>query len=1121
MHNCLVINDGEKTSLEKYQRISAKYLPHDDPIISLGSLQPASLVGLAVTPAPGTWLAQLMQKMLAVAALVHDTGKMSKAFQRKLWASLSGGKSQGEFIRHEALSYYILRKLSKGGLAALTDMLKLTAMDGAELAALVACKSANALKADFDALLAVDLQVFDKALRGRPTTSPENLVTRLIAYLSFTHHHLPGERDKPRADYTYNDSKVGSRHFNKKLDFAYKDCLEFERGNQFQVGSPNSLAPQLITSLAELEAHLKFIPSDFDASAFVRIALHFGRPTLILGDHLASALKCDSGLTEADARLLGNTCRDTLKSGDAFDTHTRSVQIHAHKQFNLALDLVHGEVGSMPQLSPSAQSSISAKRKPTGKYAWQHQAYAHIKATAKSNVPTFCTVTAETGSGKTIVSAQIAQALGSNRFTYCLGLRTLTLQTGDSYRKDLGLTSADLAVVIGDRLATKSFAAFGSESLEQSDLITAGDAQPTAWLSTIQPETGPDVHTAFSNQTVNFISAPVVVCTIDQLIGVARLTTVRKVKEFIRLYSSDLVLDEIDNYSPAELKHIQRLCYMVGLARHNVTCLSATMGYLHTEALLTAYRAGLADNNQLTGLGASVHLATISNVTAPTSLHLDFSVPMSTAMDHVAAFNQATITAQFKSVSKVTPRLLRTHALDFKTLTEEISWLHKNNSYRVANRDVSLGFARFNTVHTARSFARWLLTVELPADTEISIVCYHSRFCPLELWTIDRALNKLTNRKGLSLGVDLSAEALDAYIKPLAAATPSKNLICIVVASSILETGRDHDYDWCLLEPNSHRSLIQSAGRVRRHRDWVKTEANLSLIEIPVRALFSEDKPVLKRKNPVLVWSYPGPLSALIGVVNSGKLAATELAHSELLDDAAKALHNPHPFKANADLVRDITAEVLLAGHPRGIQSGIALQAPYEVTNPIALLEQYALFVHTVAPMRPVASALKSVVQVSALGAQFNQMYLSDWLYQEPFRAEAPDQEKTLKLQLVKHNVDTLKLTVMPYPLSELGAESNALKEGLKVTKPWRALLTLPSMDSTSDPELLLRALLQSAVTEHIAKGFSAEEIVRLSQYTPQHWSGDAETWRHPLLGYCHKQAWVPTELKVSELDLV
>ena len=38
-----------------------------------------------------------------------------------------------------------------------------------------------------------------------------------------------------------------------------------------------------------------------------------------------------------------------------------------------------------------------------------------------------------------------------------------------------------------------------------------------------------------------------------------------------------------------------------------------------------------------------------------------------------------------------------------------------------------------------------------------------------------------------------------------------------MLGSPVTEVGRDHDYDWAVVEPSSMRSLIQLAGRVRRH----------------------------------------------------------------------------------------------------------------------------------------------------------------------------------------------------------------------------------------------------------------------------------------------------------------
>lgn len=51
------------------------------------------------------------------------------------------------------------------------------------------------------------------------------------------------------------------------------------------------------------------------------------------------------------------------------------------------------------------------------------------------------------------------------------------------------------------------------------------------------------------------------------------------------------------------------------------------------------------------------------------------------------------------------------------------------------------------------------------------------------------------------------------------------------------EVGRDHDYDWAIVEPSSMRSIIQLAGRIRRHRSGFSGEANLYLLSRNIRSL--------------------------------------------------------------------------------------------------------------------------------------------------------------------------------------------------------------------------------------------------------------------------------------------
>ena len=41
-----------------------------------------------------------------------------------------------------------------------------------------------------------------------------------------------------------------------------------------------------------------------------------------------------------------------------------------------------------------------------------------------------------------------------------------------------------------------------------------------------------------------------------------------------------------------------------------------------------------------------------------------------------------------------------------------------------------------------------------------------------------------------------------------------KNITFVLITTPVEEVGRDHDFDWAVIEPSSYRSFIQLAGRV-------------------------------------------------------------------------------------------------------------------------------------------------------------------------------------------------------------------------------------------------------------------------------------------------------------------
>lgn len=1056
---------------------------------------------LVINDSAGSYTTKLINRLLCLAAFTHDLGKMSVAFQAKLRRAMSGEPGSAEFIRHDALSFLMLKTLCAGALEPLKGLPWLSAD---ELSSKLTQASAQSLQDSFTLHLREDLKLLEQALSPAPSRSAsesvsghslEALACALVAFLSLTHHRLPGlGKHANRKAYTYLESFSADTYFNPKLSTDYRASITIA-SNAFLDDHP--LGQQLIRAIEDLQQLLAAAPADLNLRHLVQACLLHGRPTLVLGDHLASAMKSHE-VVPAEA-LLANTRpshSDGLEAfmpGDTLATHIRSVVRHTRKQAQAALNLISNQLDGFPSLSLGGQRNIDAKRSPTGKFAWQHQAYEHLHANY-GGLPSFLVVTANTGSGKTILSAQAMRALRSERFTYALGLRSLTLQTGQSYKEDLGLMEADLAVVIGDSVAKKAFdvAQAGSESLDQTDLLVVSKGEDPEWLSSIKdPHKKVTPRQALGSHKIDFVSAPIVVCTVDQLIGVTQLRTVKKALDYRRVQSSDLILDEVDNYSADELKHLASLCFVAGYSRKHVVCLSATMGPIHTEALYEAYQAGIAMNHALTGLGDDIFFATVSNTCPPASLTIKAG-DVASVKRHVLAYNEDSIKEQLKFPAKVKDCVLPATARDYSAILGQALVLHASHAGKVGDQRVSAGFIRMNTVKNARRLAKHLYeTADLPADTEIAVVCYHSKYSALELSCIDRLLNTLTNRKRLESGQEFSSAARKEIIEPLLAANPGKkNLVLIVVTTSIIETGRDHDYDWAIVEPNSHRSLIQAAGRIRRHREPGAPGCNLAVIQYPDKSLDKVGVP--QAVNPINAFSHPGPLTRLR---EDGKPAAnTADGWARTVRRASLALGGT----AMPDISRDCSAVGFLAAYPDGVLSAVALEDPARIKNSLAKVEQWVL--HDALLSASGAELKRSAYRaVSSRDIIQKSLQLTDWAYQESFRGSDPQDD--MRVFLAHRTPGTQDVRLRLEIVNVAGAAANVQRDKVRPHTPSRVLLVVGSASAD------MTAVLEKELRAYEGK-LSASELVSLSSYVPQAW-GDSvpECWYNPLLGFNDKPA--------------
>ena len=91
----------------------------------------------------------------------------------------------------------------------------------------------------------------------------------------------------------------------------------------------------------------------------------------------------------------------------------------------------------------------------------------------------------------------------------------------------------------------------------------------------------------------------------------------------------------------------------------------------------------------------------------------------------------------------------------------------------------------------------------------------------------------MLNRRGAR--VDHDPALLRPGLRALIDSHPEPHHLFIVLGSPVTEVGRDHDYDWAVVEPSSMRSLIQLAGRVRRHRPGAVGGVNMVVLDSNLR----------------------------------------------------------------------------------------------------------------------------------------------------------------------------------------------------------------------------------------------------------------------------------------------
>lgn len=731
--------------------------------------------------------------MVRAAGLMHDLGKASQRFQAKLQGKTDGADP----IRHEWLSMRLLQELRRNG-GRWDDAWSRVQRDpvGAGLGG-----------------IPLGERVVDGLSRCGVSTWLE-----AIDYLVVTHHGL------------FSAGGAGP-----------VDALPCANPRHVRTASPppDQLAPagpmpsepwQAYCAAVRRLGHLEAELATCDPVCW-RALMTLARSALILADYTVSQHVRPEELATSDG-LYANTV--LAEGSSAARRLNQTLAWHLAQVGDTAAALLP-RLGALAGLMPTqaleasdlaslSQQAIERIVQPSpagSRFEWQNRA-ADMLSRAAGPAPTLVFNLASTGSGKTRMNLRAACVLNRDRpcrIAVALNLRSLTLQTGHALRSQLGLDAGDLAVVIGDQVAQTLFnsaLADDDENPVEPDIEVDGDPPdvPSWMLGTLD-----------GDRSRLVIGSPLLVSTVDYLVRAGEPGSQRHhLKALLRVLSSDLVLDEVDGYEPGPLAAVLRLVQLTAFAGRHVVCSSATLSQPVAEAVHQAFRSGLAMRGRLVDreeerpagrvaliddrLDAVVCDVKDNDASEFAGLYAQRLKAVAEALRDSPVRRLAYLQEIEQPVSVNSWQNAVVEAVQRLHATWSVEHVVEARGVRTPLR-VSLGLVRVANIRTAVLTAR-ILADRLPQSR---VACYHSADLIAARFRKERALDRLLTRSQGDEHIVSDPDTL-ATLR----STRFADVIFIVVATPVEEVGRDHDFDWAVLDASSAQSLVQAGGRVNRHR---------------------------------------------------------------------------------------------------------------------------------------------------------------------------------------------------------------------------------------------------------------------------------------------------------------
>lgn len=765
---------------------------------------------------------------------MHDIGKASQHFQNKLSPEMAGQKIRDD-VRHEWLSLKLLQQLRKNG------------WDWR-----LAWKN---LDKGLDKFTLGDRQEIEQGIQNE---------LEAVDYLVVTHHGLLGVEEALK-----NDPLALPNYENHVRTLV--PSLE-------QMSCAGELPDSIFKSHQKRMQRLTELLSQQKTDQLLywkALALH-SRAALIHADHIVSAQQYSLQKPE-NVSLFANTKLKNIGQDKKAKLQDQPLEWHLHQVGDRASRIA---VQMMTDLSLSGLSEQTVEYicQPTThpRFQWQNIAanalQKHIQKHPETPVLVFNI--AETGSGKTRMNLRAACTLRPDdpKIAIALNLRSLTLQTGHALKTSMNLSEDEIAVIIGDTVTQTLF----DQSKDKVEFVDEDENHPEpifdAWGEDCEL---PDwLHPLFTverngrkvldQKETTILASPLLVSTIDYLIAAGEPHRQgHHVKALLRIMSSDLILDEVDGYEPKALIAVLRLVQLAAMYGRNVICSSATLSLTVAKTIHRAFESGMQMRAALYGTEKKSIIAIIDNELKPqvwlerSNQESEFNTNYQKHLDDL----------QVHLFSKPTHRLAQllplpeTTVLSWKqSVLEAVKQLHQAHAWNFKKTDKknSLGLIRVANIKHAIRLAQFL-SDHLP---EANVACYHANDWLISRFYKEQRLDQLLTRhkdgKKRKTGneqIEQDDEMIDLIQK-----SNSLNIPFIVIATPVEEVGRDHDFDWAIIDASSVQSIVQTAGRVNRHRLEKVQHPNIMIPQWNYRYCEQRDieknKQQNKQRRPVFV--YPG-----------------------------------------------------------------------------------------------------------------------------------------------------------------------------------------------------------------------------------------------------------------------